>query len=280
MKKIFPLVLLLFVLVSIATIPTISNKNTLRTNYEIKEESIPNTKLYLKNKYNYLVKVNVLLPLKDQVESIVEYLREDNNDLDIEWSGYIPKGTKILESKIKDKVLEIHFSKELKKMDKKYLIGIKESLLEIKRVEDVMIYIEDELVDEYLPLNKVEEWLNRDKIEKVVIYYVNSLNSPYLVPVTKYLNIDNNKIDIILEELKNNIPDHLISLVNNNVKLNSFKLENDILTLDFDNSILSDKKHKDLIVEEIAYSVLDNFDCSSVVIKVNNNFQKIVNKKR
>ena len=280
MKKIFPLVLLLFVLVSIATIPTISNKNTLRTNYEIKEESIPNTKLYLKNKYNYLVKVNVLLPLKDQVESIVEYLREDNNDLDIEWSGYIPKGTKILESKIKDKVLEIHFSKELEKMDKKYLIGIKESLLEIKRVEDVIIYIEDELVDEYLPLNKVEEWSNRDKIEKVVIYYVNSLNSPYLVPVTKYLNIDNNKIDIILEELKNNIPDHLISLVNNNVKLNSFKLENDILTLDFDNSILSDKKHKDLIVEEIAYSVLDNFDCSSVVIKVNNNFQKIVNKKR
>ena len=280
MKKIFPLVLLLFVLVSIATIPTISKKNTLRTNYEIKEESIPNTKLYLKNKYNYLVKVNVLLPLKDQVESIVEYLREDNNDLDIEWSGYIPKGTKILESKIKDKVLEIHFSKELEKMDKKYLIGIKESLLEIKRVEDVIIYIEDELVDEYLPLNKVEEWSNRDKIEKVVIYYVNSLNSPYLVPVTKYLNIDNNKIDIILEELKNNIPDHLISLVNNNVKLNSFKLENDILTLDFDNSILSDKKHKDLIVEEIAYSVLDNFDCSSVVIKVNNNFQKIVNKKR
>lgn len=280
MKKIFPLVLLLFVLVSIATIPTISKKNTLRTNYEIKEESIPNTKLYLKNKYNYLVKVNVLLPLKDQVESIVEYLREDNNDLDIEWSGYIPKGTKILESKIKDKVLEIHFSKELEKMDKKYLIGIKESLLEIKRVEDVMIYIEDELVDDYLPLNKVEEWSNRDKIEKVVIYYVNSLNSPYLVPVTKYLNIDNNKIDIILEELKNNIPDHLISLVNNNVKLNSFKLENDILTLDFDNSILSDKKHKDLIVEEIAYSVLDNFDCSSVVIKVNNNFQKIVNKKR
>ena len=280
MKKIFPLVLLLFVLVSIATIPTISNKNTLRTNYEIKEESIPNTKLYLKNKYNYLVKVNVLLPLKDQVESIVEYLREDNNDLDIEWSGYIPKGTKILESKIKDKVLEIHFSKELEKMDKKYLIGIKESLLEIKRVEDVIIYIEDKLVDEYLPLNKVEEWSNRDKIEKVVIYYVNSLSSPYLVPVTKYLNIDNNKIDIILEELKNNIPDHLISLVNNNVKLNSFKLENDILTLDFDNSILSDKKHKDLIVEEIAYSVLDNFDCSSVVIKVNNNFQKIVNKKR
>lgn len=280
MKKIFPLVLLLFVLVSIATIPTISNKNTLRTNYEIKEESIPNTKLYLKNKYNYLVKVNVLLPLKDQVESIVEYLREDNNDLDIEWSGYIPKGTKILESKIKDKVLEIHFSKELEKMDKKYLIGIKESLLEIKRVEDVIIYIEDELVEDYLPLNKVEEWSNRDKIEKVVIYYVNSLSSPYLVPVTKYLNIDNNKIDIILEELKNNIPDHLISLVNNNVKLNSFKLENDILTLDFDNSILSDKKHKDLIVEEIAYSVLDNFDCSSVVIKVNNNFQKIVNKKR
>lgn len=280
MKKIFPLVLLLFVLVSIATIPTISKKNTLRTNYEIKEESIPNTKLYLKNKYNYLVKVNVLLPLKDQVESIVEYLREDNNDLDIEWSGYIPKGTKILESKIKDKVLEIHFSKELEKMDKKYLIGIKESLLEIKRVEDVIIYIEDELVDDYLPLNKVEEWSNRDKIEKVVIYYVNSLSSPYLVPVTKYLNIDNNKIDIILEELKNNIPDHLISLVNNNVKLNSFKLENDILTLDFDNSILSDKKHKDLIVEEIAYSVLDNFDCSSVVIKVNNNFQKIVNKKR
>ena len=165
-------------------------------------------------------------------------------------------------------------------MDKKYLIGIKESLLEIKRVEDVIIYIEDELVDDYLPLNKVEEWSNRDKIEKVVIYYVNSLSSPYLVPVTKYLNIDNNKIDIILEELKNNIPDHLISLVNNNVKLNSFKLENDILTLDFDNSILSDKKHKDLIVEEIAYSVLDNFDCSSVVIKVNNNFQKIVNKKR
>ena len=280
MKKIFPLVLLLFVLVSIATLPTISNKNTLRTNYEIKEESIPNTKLYLKNKYNYLVKVNVLLPLKDQVESIVEYLREDNNDLDIEWSGYIPKGTKILESKIKDKVLEIHFSKELEKMDKKYLIGIKESLLEIKRVEDVIIYIEDELVDDYLPLNKVEEWSNRDKIEKVVIYYVNSLSSPYLVPVTKYLNIDNNKINIILEELKNNIPDHLISLVNNNVKLNSFKLENDILTLDFDNSILSDKKHKDLIVEEIAYSVLDNFDCSSVVIKVNNNFQKIVNKKR
>lgn len=280
MKKLFSLILLLFILVCIATIPTISKKNTLRTNFEIKEEMVPNTKLYLKNKYNYLVEVDVLIPIKDQVESIIYYLKEDNDDLDNSWSGYIPKDTKVLDYKINNKKLEIHFSKELENMDKKYLIGIKESLLEIKRIEDVEIYIEDNLVSDITPINKQENWSNRDKIEKVVIYYINSINNPYLVPVTKYLNINNKKIDVILEELKENIPEHLISLVNNNIKINSFKIENDVATIDFDNSILEDKNNKDLIIEEISYSILDNYDCSSIVVKVNNNFKKIVNKSR
>ena len=61
MKKIFPTILLLFLLISIFTIPTISEKNVLRTNLEIEKTNDKKIILFLLNKNNYLVEIPVYL---------------------------------------------------------------------------------------------------------------------------------------------------------------------------------------------------------------------------
>ena len=63
LKKIYTLTLILFVIITIYTIPIVSlkNKNVIKTNLEIEKISLPTTKIYLLNKENYLVQREVIL---------------------------------------------------------------------------------------------------------------------------------------------------------------------------------------------------------------------------
>ena len=63
-KKLLKTTLIMFIILSISTIPLINknNSNVLRTNLEIEDiTSIPANSIYLLNKENLLVKVNVFL---------------------------------------------------------------------------------------------------------------------------------------------------------------------------------------------------------------------------
>ena len=275
MKKIFPIVLLLFLIISFCTIPIISRKNMMRTNFELEKTELPNTKLMLLNSEDYLVEVNVILPRGEKIPTIIEYLKEDHEG---EWKGYIPKQTKIIKYEKTRDQLDIYFSQELKQMPSKYLIGIKKSLEGIKQIKIVRMWIEDQLITDIPAINMEKDFMNRTEITKYVIYYLDSTKEHHLIPVTKYINNEQNKIEIIIEELKNNIPNPLISYISNNLELIDSQEENGVLVLNLNKELTKDSTTKEWAIEEIANSVLDTYDITTVIIKVAGKIEKVVNK--
>ena len=175
--------------------------------------------------------------------------------------------------------LEIHFSEELKKIDFKDLSGLYYSLKEMKRVEEVTIYIENELIEKIPSINLEEEIKDRNNIDQVVLYYIDNIDNKNYVPVTKYKDSSEEKIDYIITSLKENIPNNLISFVNNHLKLISYEMDNNTMVLNFNESLLEDQDNKELILEEIAYSIMDNFDVTTVLFYVNGTYQEMITNK-
>lgn len=289
-KKIYYIILICFITLSIATIPTLKNDNTLRTNFEIENiTGIKTNKVYLLNKNNYLTGVDIFLDkgnIKETVERIFNYLKESNNKMDSSFYGYIPDDAKIEEIRIDEKSLYLNISKEIKKDKEKLKIiipGLVHSILEMPEIEYISLeidseYLEDDhkLLTKDYPINVEYNFTDRNNINKVVIYYNDKINNEdYYVPVTKYLNDNREKVEIIVDELKSNIPANLISYINNKTELLNYTDENNALVLDFNKYIEDDKK--ETTYQSIAYSIFNNYDIESVIYKIDGKIEKIIN---
>ena len=277
LKKIFITTLTMFIILTIYTIPNTNKSNVLRTNLEIEDiTNLSTDKVYLLNKDNLLVQVDIFLNKKDKIKGIINYLTISNNKIPINLSGYIPKDTKVLEYNLNDNNLVLNFSKEFLNTDHKDLLvtGIVYSLLELDNINSITIMVEGNLLEGYpkildksIGINKEYLLTSRKDINKVVIYYLD--NNNYYVPVTKYLNDKRDKVEIIVEELKDNLNSNLISLVNTNTKLIDYYEESNVLFLNFNNKLLDDKSIEDKLLNTIAYSVFDNYDVNMVMFEVN-----------
>ena len=288
-RKLFYTTLTTFIIISVLTITNFKN-NTLRTNLEI--ENIINMKtnsVYLLNKDNYLTKVDIFLDKdnqNNQVISIVNYLKEANKKIESNYKGYIPSDTKILDLNIKNNILYLNLSKDFLKGDINVIIpGLVKSILFIKSIDKVDLKVNGNYIDNYnylldnkIPINIKYDINNRKNIKEVILYYLSKDNN--YIPVTKYLNDDREKIEVIIEELKNNDNENLISYLNSNIELISYSEENDIYFLNFNKYLEDDKDKLDYNLNEIAYSIFDNYNVSSVMFKINNNNLKIINKKK
>jgi len=93
------------------------------------------------------------------------------------------------------------------------------------------------------------------------------------VPVTKYVNDEREKIKIVIDELtgSTNYNSNLMSFLDNNTKLLSVNNGNDLMELEFNNSILNNLSTKE-ILEEVIYTIClsidDNYDVETVVFSV------------
>ena len=88
----------------------------------------------------------------------------------------------------------------------------------------------------------------------MTLYYLDKIsNQNYYVPVTKYLNDDREKINIIIDNLSSNYiyESSLVSLLNQNTELINYEIEDEIMTLNFNNSIFTHDK----ILEEVTYTI-------------------------
>ena len=287
LKKIFITTLTMFIILTIYTIPNTNNK-AIRTNLEIENiTNLSTDKIYLLNKDNYLVQADIFIDSKtieEKIKKIINYLTIGNNKIPSTLNGYIPKNTKLLDCYLDEKYLVLNFSKELNNTKNKNLMitGIVYSLLEIKDINKISILIDNKQIKEYTNLDKTiginNEYLytSRKDISKIVIYYLD--NDTYYVPVTKYLNNDKNKIEVIIEELKSTNK-NLISYINNNVELLNYKEEANVLFLDF-NKYLKDSNNDvtDKILYEIAYSVFDNYDVNMVMFEINGKKLKYISR--
>ena len=280
-RKLFYTTLTTFLILTVYTLSNINN-NVLRTNLEL--DDITNLKtntVYLLNMDNYFTKVDIYLESKDindEINNIYNYLKVSNKKILSNYHGYIPDKSMIIDKRIDNNILYLTLSEDLLN-EELSIEALAKSLLCLISIDKVSINISDkynEIFDDNLSLNKEYNITNRKDIEKVVIYYFNNDNN--YIPVTKYLNDKRDKIEIIIDELKNNDQSNLISYLNSNVKLLDYNEENNILFLNFNKYLSDDKNKLDYNLNEIALSIFDNYDISSVMFKENGKNIKLINK--
>ena len=279
-KKLYFIFLLSFFLLCFSSFPFLEKDNTLRTNFELQDiSSVDMNKIYLLNDDDYLTEVDVFIgksSLEDEVFKIFEFLKEGNREE--EFFGYLPKDVQILNVEVLENTLYLVLSDEAKDISDSYLSGFVHSLLHLKDIHKVSIQIGEgdaKVFDKNYPINKVMNILDRNDILKVVVYYLDSHGSHY-VPVTKYENGNEDKIHVIIEELKENIPSHLVSYLDVHTKLLDYREENNILFLNFTSDLVSDKGCEEEIVHSICYSVFHNYDVGSVFIELEGKPYKLI----
>lgn len=211
------------------------------------------------------------------------------------FRSIIPAGVQILDLKLEEKVLTINFSKELLDINEKYEEKMFEAIIytltSIEGIDKVVIQVNGEVLDKLpnsgksLPasldksfgINKTYDLTTTSDIDSYTVYYVSSYNDTnYYVPVTKYVNSNgDDKVKVIIDELSSS-PIHetnLMSFLNSDTRLIDYNLENDVLKLNFNDSILSDS-YSNKILEEVIYTISlsleDNYNVKEVSFLVEN----------
>lgn len=287
LRKMFITTLSMLIILTIYTIPTTQKNNVLRTNLEIEDiTNLSTDKIYLLNKNNYLVKTDVFIDsnkLENKIKKIIEYLTINNNKIPSTLNGYIPKNTKLIDFNIESNSLLLNFSKEFTNTSNEELMitGIVYSLLELDDIKEVSFQVENNFYKNYTNLNK-DIGINknilyntRNDITKVVIYYLDDTDS-YYVPVTNYVNDKRERIEIIIDSLKET-KKGLISYISENTKLLNYQEDNNLLILNFSKEL----KNKNTISEEkilntISYSVFDNYDVNMVLFQIEGETYKYI----
>ena len=286
-RKIFITTLSMLIILTIYTIPTTNKPNVLRTSLEIEDiTNLSTDKIYLLNKNNYLVKTDVFIDsnkLETKIKRIIEYLTINNNKIPDNLNGYIPKDTKLLDLNIESNSLLLNFSKEFTNSNNEEIMitGIVYSLLELPDIKEVSFQVENNFYKDYsnlnkdIGINKNVLYTSRSNINKVVIYYLDDTDNFY-VPVTNYLNDKREKIEIIIDSLKET-KKNLISYISDNTKLLDYKEDNNILILNFSKELKNKNTiSEDKILNTISYSVFDNYDVNMVLFQIEGETYKYI----
>ena len=298
LRKIFITTMSLFIIMTIYLIPL--TEKTLETNLEFEYiTDLANSSIYLLDENNYLVKTKVLLDeelLEDNIKNIISNLTvSSNSKFPDKLNAIIPKNTKLNNITIEDDIVTLDFSKELLNIDKelsnKLIESIVYSITELDSITKVNIMVESTPLETYpnsnkkivMPLtrdigiNNEYTYNTLDNITKVVIYYGEDINNDiYYVPVTKYLNNNDNKdkIDIIVEELTTSYiyEDNLRSILNENVELIDKEIiDEDLLVLNFNSALFDNNSTiKEEVLYTLSYSVFSNYDVNTISFKVDN----------
>ena len=295
-RKIFLTTLTVFILLTVFTITNYNNDNVLRTNLEIEDiAGLKTNVIYLLNDEGLLVQDRVLLDgssVEEKIEKLLINLIEGSTCSFADGlSKVIPKGTVVNNVVVGNKYVTIDFSKELlnvsEEKEKSMITAIVYSVMDLDDFLGVSILVERKSLEEYpnskekinkildksIGINKNYDITSFNNINKVVIYYLENINDNlYYVPVTKYVNDDREKVNIIVEELASSYiyESNLMSFLNSNVSLIEYEEKDNIMSLNF-NDYLFDGNDKVLeeVLYSVAYSVFDNYDVSMVSFEVN-----------
>lgn len=219
-------------------------------------------------------------------KDLLEGLIVDGNKQNIIPNGFksiIPSGTSILNLELKDKLLTIDFSNDIlevsEKDEKKMIEAIVYTLTSIDGIDKIIIKVEGkvlvklphsgillpEVLDKSYGINKTYDLVTMSNIVSYTTYYVNEYNdNEYYVPVTKYVNDeDNDIVKVIIKELSSSpiYETNLMSYLNAGATLESYELLDTNLKLNFNELLLNDINKKNLL-EEVIYTIslsMDNY---------------------
>lgn len=298
-KKIFRTTGMLFLFILLLLFPA-SKEYSLEDENNLKSVSktVNQSEIFLLDKNGYVSRCLIDINYGSDTESvkkIVETLISDGKYEDKIPNGFttiIPSDTAINEIKINDDNITVDLSKDFLQMDddkiKKSLELLTYNLTNVKGIDNVYVKIDGKILECYPNSNKViKQPLKRSDgvnevydvdtykdASKTTIYYVGKNNTNYYyVPVTKINNDNREKIRVIVDELtsSNIYETNLMSFLNYNTKLNSYKLDGNVLTVDFNNFLFDDVNTKS-ILEEVIYSISlsirENYDVQEVIFTV------------
>ncbi|MCI8346946.1 MAG: GerMN domain-containing protein [Bacilli bacterium] len=299
-RKIFITTLTAFILLVVYSIPNmIEEEKTIKTNLEVEYISgLGTNNIYLLDQNDYLVKTNILLDKKDKVEQIKlllsNLIKHDNSKFPNGLRATIPANTKVIDVIYDEGYVTINFSKRFLNVDSelkdRMMESVVYSIMDLGDIKGVIIEVEEEILKDYnrvldrsMGINRKYNIKSRNKINKVVVYYLEEIeNNKYYVPVTKYLNDDRDKIKIIVDELTTSYiyEPNLMSFFNSNTKLLGHEEKENIMSINFNQAIF-DRDHK--VVEEVkytlAYSIFDNYDVNQILLQVDGKNIETIGKK-
>ena len=238
---------------------------------KINKEKNNNHVVYLVDQDNYLAKVNVYFDsntIEDEIKNKLYILINGYNELN-NFYPVLPSNTKINNIKVDKDNVYIDFSKEFSLVD--YLLrdnmieGIVYTLTEIKGINNIYIYsdnkeikgINNPLTRSY-GINKEYNINSLNNINKTTVFFS---KDNYYVPVTKINNREEEKIEIIIDELKSSVnsQNNLNSGLTDKIKLVDYKINNDSVNLSFNEYIYNKDR------ELISKSIFENYNVKKVV---------------
>lgn len=302
LRKIFITSVTVVILLLVYVMPTNTSKsiNTLNIEKKIEYQKVVTSDIYLLSEEDLLVKVNSII---SETDNITEKVKDVLDNLLMDTTvpkglkRLIPKNTKVISISVNNGIVDIEFSKELLNVEEKYneklIEAIVFSIFEIKEVKEISIFINGENINKHFSnipititrdfgINKKYDITGFKDIQKVVIYYVTKIeDNNYYVPITNYVNDDKDKIKIIIESLATNYiyEPNLISFLNNKTELINYEIKDDIMTLNFNNSIfINNSKILEEVIYTLGYSIFDSYDVDKVIFNVENNLIKVFSK--
>lgn len=258
--------------------------------------------LYLLDSNDYVARTSISGSEKEVLEvarDVVEALIIDGKRSDIIPNGFralIPSGTEILGIDMVDDVLVVDLSNDILGInalyEEKMIESVIYSLTSIDGVDRITLKVEGmvwdrlpnsgknlpSVLDRSYGINKSYDLVNTNNVDNYTVYYVSkSMGDSYYVPVTKYVNNSEgkDKIRIIIDELATSpiYEDNLMSFLSSDVNLIDYRLDSDILSLNFSDDIFIDRGSSD-ILEEVVYTIGlsfgDSYNVKDVSLLVEN----------
>ena len=288
LKKVFTRVFLsLVAFISILLVTSLEKEDVVKESFFNYDTAI----VYLMDSNHMLGKVDVIKESDNVIDltyELLDILIKDGNKESVIPSGFIsilPSETKVNGVSYLDGILQVDLSGDFFDMDASLeeiaLESVIYTLTSIDDVSGLILSVDgvqlERLSNITLPnlltkefgINKRYDLTSLNDIKSVNEYFISK--NGYYIPVTKYVNDDREKIEIIIEDLtsSNTYMTDLISYINSNTKLKEVNIEDNKMKLTFNTYILNDF---DTILEEvvdtISYSVYDNYDVDEVIFYV------------
>ena len=261
---------------------------------------IKTSAVYVMDQNKYVSRIHMKINNEEVLEKIKETIAiltiksKESAYIPTRFEGLIPMGTKIKDLSLKEGLLKIDFSKEFlnttKDFERKMLEAIIYSLTELKEVENIILFVEgNQLIELPFSKEKLPPLLNKDfginktydidsikNTSKTTIYYGSKVDDYfYYVPVTYVENNPQEKIEIIIEKLKNSplYESNLVSYLHANAEVTNYEILESEIKLSF-NSYLLDDLTSEQVLEEVKYtiflSIRDTYNVDKVEFNVGN----------
>ena len=244
--------------------------------------------VYTLNSDNYVSKASVYvskeLSLEDEIKEKLEIITDENNKnslLPSYFKPILPQNTRVLDVVVEDCLIKVYFSKELNNINKEQSEKMIEAIVYTVTDENILgieIYVNGQML-KYVPntkkvlptiltkdigINKSYDINASNDISKVVMmYYTNDNDNYYEVPVTKYVNDDREKLEIIFDEFGKMSDDKsLISMVEG-INVLDYSILDDRIVIDVNKELNKDEQNL------VFKSIFSNYGAKSIDLLVN-----------